>query len=71
MKLRNFVIFQGLLFSLTLCVAGQTAPAATYTSEELAKGTVVEKVNQQSKAEKAGLQEGDVLLNWTAVDAHG
>ena len=76
MKLRNFVIFQGLLFSLTLCILGQTAPnlegsAATNTSEELAKGTVVEKVNQQSKAEKAGLQEGDVLLNWTAVDARG
>ena len=77
MTLRNFVILQGAFFLLTLAALGQTTPNPTPPApanplEELAKGIVVEEVdNRDSKAEKAGFQEGDILLNWVRGDARG
>src|SRR5579859_2663625 len=40
-------------------------------SEELKPGIVVEKVERSSEGERAGLQEGDVLLSWSRGDAKG
>jgi CHAT domain-containing protein/tetratricopeptide (TPR) repeat protein len=40
-------------------------------SEELKPGIVVEKIEKNSEGERAGLREGDVLLNWNRGDAKG
>ncbi|HTC96052.1 MAG TPA: CHAT domain-containing tetratricopeptide repeat protein [Terriglobales bacterium] len=54
----------------------QTAPksgdvTAESVSEQLQPGIVVEKVEKYSNGEKAGLREGDLLLNWSRGDAQG
>jgi len=41
------------------------------TAQDLKPGVVVEKVTNNSEAEKAGLREGDVLLTWVRGDAKG
>jgi len=41
------------------------------TAGDLAHGVVVEDIKKNSAGEKAGLQEGDVLLHWVRGDAHG
>jgi CHAT domain-containing protein/Flp pilus assembly protein TadD len=38
---------------------------------QLTPGVVVEKVGKYSEAEKAGLQQGDVLIGWTRGDTKG
>src|SRR5216684_1775939 len=77
MKLHNFVILQGAFFLLTLSALGQTTsnpdpPAPANPLEGLAKGIVVEEVNSKDfKANKAGFQEGDILLDWVRDDTRG
>src|SRR5260370_6175198 len=77
MKLHNFVILQGVFFLLTLSALGQTTsnpapPAPANPLEGLAKGIVVEEVNSKDfKADKAGFQEGDILLDWVRDDTRG
>src|SRR5260221_5734334 len=41
------------------------------TLMELQPGVVVEKVEKNSEAERAGLREGDVVLQWTRADSKG
>src|SRR6266568_9086010 len=75
------VLSSFVLTALTAPALGQTAPlvqtepqssySATNLSEELKPGVVVEKISKGSKAEKAGLQEGDILLNWISPNAQG
>jgi len=75
MKLRNLVISQTVFFLLTLCTFGQTASnlkhSVTDALGEPTRGIVVEKVDKNSTADKAGFKEGDILLDWTRDDAKG
>src|SRR5215471_6117679 len=40
-------------------------------SNPLSSGIVVDAVNKNSEGEKAGLQPGDILLDWTRGNAQG
>jgi CHAT domain-containing protein len=54
---------------------GQNASAGTsalgQAIEDIKPGLVVETVDRGREAERAGLREGDVLLNWSRGDTHG
>jgi CHAT domain-containing protein/Tfp pilus assembly protein PilF len=48
-----------------------TGLVAALTSKQNQSGIIVERVAKNSEGERAGLREGDVLLNWTRGDARG
>src|SRR6266849_3707010 len=57
-------------------VAGQSTPSiegpvSAQPPAELGRGVVIEAVKKNSEAEKAGLQEGDILLHWARGTAQG
>ena len=69
MKLRSFVISQSASLLLTLAAFGQTAPSPEKDPQQaLAKGVVVEKIDQGSAGERAGFRVGDILLEWIYAD---
>ena len=45
--------------------------SSSKAGEEIQAGVVVEAVSAHSEAEKAHLQEGDVLLNWSRGESSG
>jgi CHAT domain-containing protein/Flp pilus assembly protein TadD len=49
----------------------EKTPLAKEVEPQLLPGVVVEKVEKNSEAEKAGLHEGDVLLSWSRGDEQG
>jgi tetratricopeptide (TPR) repeat protein len=49
----------------------EKTPSAKEAEPQLLPGVVVEKVEKNSEAEKAGLREGDVLLSWSRGDQQG
>jgi S1-C subfamily serine protease len=57
-----------LLSPLCTSAFAQAQPAA---AETLGPGVVVEEVEKKSAVEKAGLQDGDVLLGWSRGDHAG
>ena len=46
-------------------------PASAKAPAEFGRGVVIEAVKKNSEAEKAGLQEGDILLHWARGAAQG
>src|SRR5215471_18679532 len=44
---------------------------AKYGSAQVRAGVVVEDAAKNSEAEKAGIQQGDILLRWSRGDAKG
>src|SRR5579859_7339675 len=46
-------------------------PASTKTPAEFERGVVIEAIKKNSEAEKAGLQEGDIVLHWARGNAQG
>lgn len=64
----------GLFLALgSILVCGQSANvnAPNEKAEALRPGVVVEEVAKYSEADKAGLQEGDIVLTWGRGDAKG
>jgi len=62
------------LMALSSFMLSQTVTPKNTTiekAESIQRGAVVEKVTKNSAAEKAGFQEGDVLLTWNRGDATG
>lgn len=70
MKLQMRLALVPAVLFLASSVLGQTA-AGSASAEQLQPGVVVETVVQGSEGEKAGLKEGDVLLQWTRGTATG
>jgi CHAT domain-containing protein/Tfp pilus assembly protein PilF len=71
MKLGN-----GMVRLAALCLASgplmaQAASSSSQGSNELRPGIVVEKVAENSEAKKAGIQTGDILLQWTRGNVQG
>jgi len=64
-----------LLFLASLSVLGQTPSPQTAANPcspaELNQGLVVESIAKNLEGEKAGLVEGDVVLDWSRGDANG
>src|SRR6476646_3714892 len=65
-----------LAFALGLPMRGQPRPVAKAilretNDQQILPGVVIEKVEKNSEAEKAGLREGDVLLRWSRGEARG
>jgi len=63
-----------LLIVFSSSMLSQTATSKTTTIEKagpIQRGAVVEEVAKNSAVEKAGLQEGDVLLTWNRGDSTG
>ena len=76
MKLHNWVLVCGALPFFTFAVFGQTVPDSGMASNakapvELRKGMVVDAVKKNLEGDRAGLQPGDILLNWVRGDARG
>jgi S1-C subfamily serine protease len=69
--MKRFVFL--LLLMISAFGLGQTTnPGPSSIDKQMFQpGAVVEEVTKNSAAEKAGLQEGDVLLAWTRDDATG
>ncbi|HSK42998.1 MAG TPA: tetratricopeptide repeat protein, partial [Candidatus Binatia bacterium] len=70
MKLQMRLALVPAVLLLAYSVFGQTT-AGSASADQLQPGVVVEKVAQGSEGEKAGLKEGDVLLQWTRGTATG
>src|SRR2546427_7017504 len=70
------LIHLAILIGLTASVGGQVAvtssagPSAD-TPKDLKTGIVVEKIKKASAADRAGIQAGDIILNWSGRDAKG
>jgi CHAT domain-containing protein/tetratricopeptide (TPR) repeat protein len=62
-----FPVFAILIFALMLCASAQVSVPASPVSD-LQPGVVVENIGRNSEAEKAGIQSGDVILNWVRGD---
>src|SRR5437899_3278669 len=60
-----------ILTSFLLSVQTATPTTTIKKAESIQRGAVVEEVTKNSAAEKAGIQEGDVLLAWNRGDATG
>ncbi|HTD24466.1 MAG TPA: tetratricopeptide repeat protein [Terriglobales bacterium] len=76
MKLHNRVLLCGAFFLLPFTTFGQTTPklgngANTKAPAELGKGVVIEQVKKNLEADKAGVQESDILLKWSRSDTQG
>jgi CHAT domain-containing protein/Tfp pilus assembly protein PilF len=75
MNLSPKTTFLFALFLSTLSSLAQTAPgsdrAVLKSGEESWRGVVIETVARNSEAERAGLQEGDMVLSWSRGDSHG
>jgi len=73
MKLRKQVLFCAAVFLFTGSVPAQTPNLGNDAQApiELGKGVVIEAVKNNLEANKAGLQGGDIVLNWSRADARG
>jgi hypothetical protein len=56
---------------LAIVLAAVVSVTASARAEEIQSGAVVEKIAKSSQAEKAGIQEGDLLLRRVRGDAKG
>src|SRR5262249_32295319 len=68
-----------MVFLLALILVSSPASASSTTGEQTSgtsitgidRGVVVEKIVPHGEAEKAGLQEGDILLAWSRGESRG
>ncbi len=75
MKPQHYVVLLVMLLS-SLVVLSQTEPGPkrtvdSNTVEEFKGGIVVEEVEKNSEAEKAGVRKDDIILRWARGDARG
>jgi len=60
-----------LMFLSFPALSGVQAQSGGPAHNEIDRGVVVEKVAPHSESEKAGLQQGDILLAWSRGDRNG
>jgi hypothetical protein len=71
MKLRNVFLQTCSVVLLISCASAQTSTGDASPSLQWQPGVVIEKVAKNSEAEKAGVEAGDILLNWVRADVKG
>src|SRR5579864_5843466 len=60
-----------LFLGLTPVTVSQSVPRLEVPASAIGVGIIVESVDKNSEAEKAGIQRGDILLDWTRGDRKG